>query len=157
VSTDLREKAFDHAWRYFELHAAQRMTVFNFFLILAGLVAAGIGTALQASPKLSILAAVLGILLAFLAFIFWKLDQRVCFLTKSAERAMAATESSLPTYCQLFLNEPVQTKTARAEGNPWTRPWTYGRSFRVTFWTTGLFGIGAAIVATLRFLCVLEW
>ena len=82
---EFHEKEFDHAWRYFELHANQRMTVFNFFLVLVGLVAAGIATSRQGAQTLALLGVFLGLLLAFFSFIFWKLDQRVCFLMKQAE------------------------------------------------------------------------
>jgi hypothetical protein len=33
----IRKEMMDHAWRYFELHASQRMSLFNFFLVLAAL------------------------------------------------------------------------------------------------------------------------
>jgi hypothetical protein len=41
-----------HAWRYFELHANQRMSVFNFFLALSGVVSAGLAALVQGSAHL---------------------------------------------------------------------------------------------------------
>jgi hypothetical protein len=155
---DLHTKAFEHAWRYFDLHAQQRMTVFNFFLFLVGLVGAGIATSAQAAKELAILGCFLGLLLAFISFIFWKLDQRVSFLMKRAELAMASLESQLPNdIARLFNGEPPLTAEACATGNGWTRHWTYGRSFRITFCTTGAFGILAALASGLRLAGVLQW
>ena len=79
----------NHAWRYFELHANQRIAVFNFFLVLSGLIAAGLAAAVQAAGLLLVVGAVLGLLLALVSFIFWKLDQRTSFLIKHAEQALA--------------------------------------------------------------------
>ncbi len=155
---DLQTKALEHAWRYFDLHAQQRMTVFNFFLFLVGLVGAGIAASIQAAIQLSLLGCFLGLLLGFISFIFWKLDQRVSFLIKRAEVAMASLEAQLPNgTSRLFSSEPPLTAESCATGNTWTRHWTYGRSFRVTFCTTGAFGIIAAIASGLRLAGVLQW
>lgn len=155
---DLNTKAFEHAWRYFDLHAQQRMTVFNFFLFLVGLIGAGIATSAQATKDLSFLGCFLGLLLAFVSFIFWKLDQRVSFLMKRAEIAMASLETHLPgEVARLFSGEPNLTAEACASGGPWSRQWTYGRSFRVTFCSTGVFGLLAAMVSGLRLAGLLHW
>jgi hypothetical protein len=100
----------------------------------------------------------LGLLLAFISFIFWKLDQRVSFLMKRAEIAMASLEPQLSNdIAHLFSGEPPLTAEACATGNAWTRHWTYGRSFRVTFCTTGAFGIIAAAASGLRMAGILQW
>lgn len=152
------EKALDHAWRYFELHANQRMAVFNFFLVLASLVSAGLAAAVQGSERLGVLGIVLGILLALVSFVFWKLDQRASFLIKHAESALVGLESILPTEnARLFLNEPALTKNASSSSTLWNRHWTYGRSFRLTFLVIGLFGIGGSVLSTLRFMSVVSW
>jgi ABC-type amino acid transport system permease subunit len=54
----------EHMWRYFELHANQRMTVFNFYLVLSGAIAAGLAATLQGSARLALVGIVLGALLA---------------------------------------------------------------------------------------------
>lgn len=155
---DLQEKSLEHAWRYFELHANQRMTVFNFFLVLSGLVAAGVATSLQGAQELSFLGITLGLLLAFVSFIFWKLDQRVSFLMKRAESALAIVEVALSIEStRLFRNEPELTTASRASKNAWSRHWTYGQSFRATFWAIGTFGVLAALLSALRLLDVVRW
>lgn len=45
--------ARDHAWQYFALHASQRMSVFNFFAVFAGVLAAAIGAAFDPLPLAS--------------------------------------------------------------------------------------------------------
>jgi len=154
--TEFHDKSFEHAWRYFELHANQRMTVFNFFLVATGLIAAGIAASLQSDKNLTLVGVFLGVLLTLISFIFWKLDQRVCSLMKSAESAMASLESLLPVEtARLFNGESALTTEACSTGNAWVRHWTYGRSFRVTFWTTGIFGALSALFSGLRLLGLL--
>lgn len=43
---DLRKMRFEYAWKWFEFHARQRMTMLNFFLIVVGVVFAAYGTLL---------------------------------------------------------------------------------------------------------------
>lgn len=148
----------EHAWRYFELHAKQRTDVFNYFLVLSGAVAAGLATTLQGTPRFASLGIALGILLALVSFVFWKLDQRVSFLIKRAESALADVEQSLPARCaHLFLSEPNATKVAASAASYWTRHWTYGASFRIVFWVMGLFGIVGATLSGLKFSGMVIW
>lgn len=123
----------DHAWRYFELHAKQRMTTFNFYLVISGAIATGLAATLQGSNRLAWLGSVaLGVLLALVAFLFWKLDQRVAFLVKHAEAALAAVESTFRDgKAQVFLTEPNATECAKKNDKGdgkrfWIRQWTYG-------------------------------
>jgi len=141
----------DHAWRYFELHANQRMSLFNFFLAISGVVLAGLAATLQASLNFSMLGIVLGALLAVISFIFWKLDQRVSFLIKHAETALVVLEKALPVNCsRLFLLEPSHTNEVAAATSWWTRLWTYGKCFRLIFWVMGLTGFGGAVLSVLK-------
>ena len=40
--TDHGASMREHSWRYFEVHAGQRITVFNYFLVASGAIAAGL-------------------------------------------------------------------------------------------------------------------
>ncbi len=145
------ERVLNHAWRYFELHANQRMSVFNFFLVLSALVAAGLAASFQGTGLLPPIGAVLGSTLALVSFTFWKLDQRVSFLIKHAEQALARSESALPEpSARLFSNEPPLSEDAQSTGPFWKRQWTYGRSFRLVFCTMGIFGFLGAILSLCR-------
>jgi hypothetical protein len=147
-----REVMLEHTWRYFELHANQRMSVFNFFLVMSGALAAGIAASLQGSPNLAAVGVVLGVLLSLVSFVFWKLDQRVSFLIKHAETALAEMESSLLTErARLFSLEPMSTAAAGSKSNLWVRHWSYGESFRVIFAVMAVFGVCSALLSALKF------
>lgn len=131
------ERSFEHAWKYFELHAQQRMTVFNFFLAIAGLVAAGVGVALQQGGKFSQLVSLLGCFLILVSFIFWKLDQRVSTMIKQAESALCHLENvGLSTEASIFSKELLVVK-----GKGISAVWTYGRCFRLSFLLVGIIGV----------------
>jgi hypothetical protein len=66
----------DYAWAYFKLHADQRLQSFNFFLIVAGLLAGGITSLLKDGGGTRWIATVLGLTLAVLSFVFWRLEER---------------------------------------------------------------------------------
>lgn len=143
MSDDINnQRAFDHAWRYFELHAQQRITVFNFFLAISGLVSAGVGVCLQQGTKFSILASLLGIFLALISFIFWKLDQRVSEMIKLAEGAICQVEAAIAGSNILIFTKERQSSPA----NSLFGIWTYGRCFRVSFLTVGIVGLAFAII-----------
>lgn len=153
-----RTDLLEHAWRYFELHANQRITVFNFFLALSGAVAVGLATALQGSPRFASLGIPLGLLLVLVSFVFWKLDQRVSFLIKHAEKALAELERALPAECaRLFHLEPGNAKDTLESGSWWSRHWTYGRSFRFVFVIMGVFGIVGSALSALKVAGVVSW
>lgn len=156
-SASKRESASDkdmleHAWRYFALHAQQRIAVFNFFLILSGLVAAGLAACIQRRDRFQLLGVFLGLLLALVSFIFWKLDQRTSFLVKHGEGAIAELERLLPNAAaRLVLNERGRTQVAISSRNRLSSVWTYGLAFRVVFTTMGIVGVGGA------FLCLFQY
>jgi hypothetical protein len=89
--------------------------------------------------------------------VFWKLDQRVAFLIKHAEAALAEIERTLPEQsARLFLSEPDHTSKARVAAGWWTRHWTYGRAFRLFFWIMGLSGVGGAALSALKAIGVIS-
>jgi hypothetical protein len=136
----------EHAWRYFALHAGQRMSIFNYFLVLSSIVAAGLASCIQRNGPFQLLGAGLGALLALVAFTFWKLDQRTSFLIKHAENAIAELEHGFPIQCSRLISaEQEHTKKNLSAASRFKRLWTYGRSFRLVFAVMGFVGIvGAA-------------
>ena len=133
-----------HVWCYFELHANQRMSVFRFFIGLATFLTASL---LAASvQKHHIAGALLGALLVLVSFVFWRLDERTCFLIKKSERALEALE-------EIFLgNDPEISrglqlfKEARAEtDNMKGMLTTYRQCLKALFLAFGAIGfvIGA--------------
>lgn len=151
-------QAREHAWKYFELHAHQRIAVFNFFLVISGALAAGIAATLQGSQRFSSLGVLLGVLLAFVSFPFWKLDQRTSFLLKHAEESLAHIEGFFPAAeAQVFMHEPGKTATAQKQASWWARQWSYGRVFRVLFCSMALVGITGSVLCGLRFFGCIAW
>jgi hypothetical protein len=143
-----QREMLDHAWRYFELHANQRMSLFNFFLVLSSFVAAGLGASLQLRGAFELLGSVLGLLLAVVSFTFWKLDQRSSFLIRHAERAMAEIENAFSISApRLFSSEVHLTAKAASYRYHPRRLWTYGAAFRFVFAVMGLVGIVGAILS----------
>jgi len=142
----------EHAWRYFALHAGQRMSIFNFFLVLSGLVAAGLATCLQRDKPFQLLGTVLGFLLALVSFTFWKLDQRTSFFIKHAEGAIAELEESFPlAAARLISRERHRTDAAVSSSFVLIRMWTYGSAFRLIFVVMGIVGLGGAAWSLCRY------
>lgn len=136
----------DHAWRYFQHHANQRMSVFNFFIFFAGLLIAGLTASIQGSQRFAALGIGLGLLLVLLAFVFWKLDQRACFLIRRAEAALGQLEFEfLPSPAQIVGKERTEIHQSPE------RLWTHRRSFGLIFIVVALVGFGGIALSTLCF------
>ena len=130
-------RALDHAWGYFELHANQRVTIFNYFVVFSGLLVTGMVAAGQTSPRFAFVGVVLGFLLCGLSYIFYRLDQRVSFLIKNSEDVIKNLE---PSTAALFSDEVRLTSDAKRQGL-----WTYGRAFRTMFFVMAIVGFSGAV------------
>ncbi len=142
--------ALAHAWAYFNLHAGQRITIFNYFVVFSGILTTGLAAAIQAPPRLATVGVALGLLLCLLSFLFWQLDRRTSFLIKHAEDAIKLQE---PVGARLMTEEVVKTANAKkGEGL-----WTYGKVFRSIFLVMAIVGLAGAIVSGLRGSGKLSW
>lgn len=153
--TDDEARGLEHAWRYFALHAEQRMTVFNFYVASAGLALTGLAWTLADGSKKWPLGAAAGIGAAALSFVFWRLDQRGAQLVKTAEDALAAIEGGLPPATAVITVERRLSTNGgwRALGTPWT----FGRSFRLLFSVVSLLGVGGAVATIWQGTHVTQW
>ncbi len=88
---ELRKLQFEYAWKWFSFHADQRTKVFNFMLILVGVLAAGTVSALDKCLP-SAAYAVLCFAGAGLAIIFSLLDRRNRDLVWLGEEALIRLE-----------------------------------------------------------------
>jgi len=113
-----------YAWDYFTLHATQRLTTFNFYLVLAALLITGAFTAFKIDFLHPIVGAGLGLVLAFLSFVFHKLDERNRELVGIGEQALMFLEKEIssglgsdqePHVLQLFLKEKFQTDNLKKQ------------------------------------------
>lgn len=149
------DKALEHAWRYFALHAQQRIAVFNFFVVMSGILSTAIAATLQYGTRMALMGVVLGLLLSVFSLVFQMLDRRVSTLIKHAEAALAAAErESLPLVARLVALEAeglADRSGAGASRSRWSvGPRTYGGGFRLVFGSMGLFGLGTAVYSLLR-------
>lgn len=131
------ERALEHAWKYFELHAGQRVSIFNFFVVFSGLLVTGLGASFQDLPRYAVVGVTLGLLLAILSYLFFRLDQRVSFLLKHSEDYIRTLE---PPSASLFGDEVGRTVAAKQQGY-----WTYGQVFRTMFFVMGIIGAAGAV------------
>lgn len=138
----------EHAWRYFEIHSKQRMTLFNYFVAIAGLIIASVGASAQANYLF--VSGSLGILLILVSWIFWKLDQRMSFLVKNAEEKYCLIESSDLKSAMIFTEEPSKFYEVNKYKGYFGSQWTVGRSFRALFLLMAAVGIITAIFSVFR-------
>jgi hypothetical protein len=111
------KEARSYAWNYFALHADQRMKLFNFFLVLSGLILGAFPAVRNMAPGLKVVA-LLPSFLVLSAFIFWRLDERTRRLVKNAEAALKFLDErwsapppgdGMPHYLRLFERDDYLT------------------------------------------------
>jgi hypothetical protein len=138
------------AWDYFTTHASQRMSIFNFYIVLSSLIFTGYFTSFKDDAHLQSLRPSLAFLLCFLSFVFWKLDQRTSFLIKNAERALKyfeASDEGAPIV-KVFTQECLDTETRTMKGWRrilfWHQHFTYSWCFKfvyISFSVVGAVGV----------------
>lgn len=94
---------FDYAWKWFDFHADQRMKMFNYQVIVFGIFATGVVTAID--KGLADVAAILCLIAGSLAIIFSRLDSRNQRLLSLGEDVLAELEKT-----RIFVGfPPIQT------------------------------------------------
>jgi len=136
--TEYDKMASEHAWRYFELHAQQRITVFNFYIAITGLLAAGVGFSLQQKDVFIYLCPALGCFMVFISIIFWKLDHRVSMLVKNSETALRCIENNFTNQDYKILTKDNDDKSLNSSA---LSSWSYGQCFRIAFMFVGNTGV----------------
>jgi hypothetical protein len=149
MKDEISERLQDQAWKYFSLHADQRLKTFNFYLILATIIVGGLLTVMK-DLKTAYIGAILAFTLTLLSFVFWKLDQRTRQMIWYAEEALkwCETEMQLPqeNFCphvaSIFRREEHLTKHARRPQrlNIFVRHFSYSECFSLIFFVFGLGG-----------------
>ena len=143
----------EYAWKYFSLHAEQRLKTFHFFIVLSAIISGAILTIYKDIDNVSYVAPML-YLLSFLTFIFWKLDQRNKELIKRGESALKAiennielTDDKMKTVC-LFSSEATKTATKKRFPNVsiFKAHFSYTNCFN---WVFFAFGMGSFVFGTL--------
>ena len=144
MNADDRREFRDYAWKYFSLHADQRLKMFNFYIIFASLSIGAFSTLVgrggfQKSYTLMLL------LLSCLSFLFWKFENRTKILVKNGERALkyidaqALDDHSSPL--ALFERDDEYVEALPR----WPLARGYFSYARVFAWVYSIFGFGSVI------------
>ncbi|HTA23060.1 MAG TPA: hypothetical protein VK763_05970 [Terriglobales bacterium] len=89
----LFEQRLDYAWKFFDFHAKQRMSMFNFFLIFVGFVLSAYATLLKDGNRA--VCALLAFTAAILTFVFLCLERRNEELVYIAEDVLLSLEGDV--------------------------------------------------------------
>ncbi len=144
------DQAVEHAWKYFELHSNQRITLFNYFLFIMAGLGTAVGVTLQASNKFSYVGVFISIFIIIVSIVFWKLDQRTSFLIKQSEQVFKKLERNSSVDIGIFCNEDANLERANKDKIFINKIITYGLLFRSTFFITGFFGIVGIFIFSLK-------
>ncbi len=146
------------AWDFFTVVASQRLTVINFYIAIATLLAGGQIALLQNTQYLKAGTA-LGVLLVVLSFIFWKWDRRSSDLIKLAEETLMYYESRIEIgdaspeghTAQLITRECQFTKDKKKKT---TRSlhcyFTYRVCLNLLYWMFSSIGIVVALLCIIK-------
>ena len=94
MDDNTRNEARDYAWKYFQFHAEQRLKTFNFYLIIATVLSGGLFSILTNDTfPYKQWCSLLGFLLFFISFIFWRLERRNRQLVDNGEMALKHLDS----------------------------------------------------------------
>lgn len=149
------EQLMEHAWKYFEIHSNQRITLFNYFLFIMTGLGASIGITLQASLKFGYVGIFLSFFVSLVSFVFWKLDQRTSFLIKESEKTLILLERNSAVDFGIFSKEEANLDKHNTNKFYIFQTFTYGKIFRLVFFTTGLVGVLGMVVFILKiFACI---
>jgi hypothetical protein len=145
------------AWDYFQLHASQRLTTFNFYIIISSVITTGLFGSFQGNYRILGVGMILGLLLVLFSFVFWKLDGRNRELIKNAEAVLRFFESatgipglaSEAPIATVFLREQFETTKSRGRRSflPWRRHYSYSDCFNTIFFAFGVLGLGGFVLA----------
>jgi hypothetical protein len=137
---DPHKAVLDHAWNWFSMHAQQRMTTINFFLVVQGALLGALGV--TADKKLYGYQFYVGLLIVLMALMFFALDKRVRKLIEIGETALKTEQSRLAADVSDTHIELLRLSDECARWRP-----TYGRIFDCMFLIFVLIGVGASYVA----------
>jgi hypothetical protein len=150
------------AWDYFELHSGQRLTTFNFYIVIASVITTALFSTFQKDYKVPLLGIPLGLLLSFISYIFWKVDTRNRQLIKGAEEALKFFEDTAefedkdgtPHVAKIFKHEEYKTNLRRGDRAtfPWKKHYSYSNSFNRVFIAFALVGLIGALISAMKLL-----
>jgi len=138
----------DYVWEYFKVHAQQRMSLFNFFVVFSSLATTCLVATFQEKTRAPTVGMAIGVLLIIISFTFWKLDERVRFLIKHAENALKWIESTYPLEDDVVNPHVLRLFTCEEKHTKCNGDLTYSKCFKVAFLVFGVVGLVGVILST---------
>ena len=144
--SDLQDTFRESAWRHFEIHAEQRLKMFQFYITISTALLGG-GVLLMRTDQHAIALILLGFLASFFSFVFWKLEVRTRVLVKNSEDAINFLDSSWdipdvngqPSPLKLFTRDDFRTQRRKRCCTHWY--FSYHRCFVLVFIIIGILGL----------------
>jgi len=165
MDSPTQAEIWNHVWQYFVLHAQQRLTTFNFYIIVSTVAVSGyIASLREASARPASI--IVGLFLPFFSFVFWKLDCRNRQLVKNAEDALRSLEKwhtcsgaeGQISELALFRRDDKAVGLARQRTSfwSWRNHYSYSDCFNLVFGVFAICGVLAALYSALRILLSLH-
>ena len=118
-----RERALDHAWKWFDSHVSQRLTMIRFYITVGGALGGGVGY-LYAYRQF-LLCAVLSLFGIISALCFVRLDRRVSDLIKVGEAALKVEQGRIAESVQAEVFNICDLAEKLKDDNRHDCPYTY--------------------------------
>lgn len=154
------KEALDIAWKYFQQHAQQRVSYFNFFVLFSSIMTTGLIATLGPQFDLHLLGTGIGCMEVLIAFVFIKIDDRNKYLTKIGEDALKALEELyvLPEDVDrkrvVVFNKEVEQTASLKKAKKWhgavTGQISHSKSFRIIYIGFAIAGITGVLVSLLE-------
>ncbi len=156
MGAEAAKRAHDYAWAWFQYHASQRLSSFNFFFVLGGALTAGYLAALNG--EYYGLAVALAVVLLIVAVLFWRLDQRNSELVKIGEAYLKESEDKLAG--EPGVGNKIRLLSIAENRDSDFRPWplpsilsSYKQIFRLLFFSVAAFSTFAIVYPVWILLC----
>jgi hypothetical protein len=155
------KKIRDYTWKYFALHADQRIKTFNFYILLTTFAVGGMLTILKdaTDSTRTWLLSPIAFLLAFLSYIFWKLDERnrrlvrhggaALKLLEDLDATLPPNEGNVPHLLRILTSEEHSTKQLprHPQADLIEAHMTYSQCFNAVFLVIGASSVVAGFAA----------
>ena len=126
---------YELLWNYFQIHSQQRMSVFNFYIVITIAMFSSFGFFI--SEKVYVFGCLISILIVAVNFSFFKLDERTSFMIKEVEEKLREWEQkNIEEKYRIFSDEEKKFQACRSIGTYYIdleKKYTYGEIFRFTF------------------------
>ena len=154
------EELRKQAWDFFQMQAGQRLTTFNYYVVISSVLCTGLASSFKADSNNQYLGISFGFLLVLFSFIFWKLDHRNRDLIEGAEEALKFFEAAsdlqdsggTPHVAKRFLREDFETTRKRKprKWRFWLNYYSYSECFGFVFTVFSIVGLAGATWAVLQ-------